>query len=321
MREKKITYREYHNSDLKAVLDLWEHFSGWGRPDEDEFKEWLKTPFGKVFILLAIDHSGEVIGQVFYTPTNIYLEGKKLRGVKISSPIIHKDYRSGNIDIKSSLIINLLLEGEKILKERGIDWVYALPAKGWEKIMKIAHIAGASPWATGRYRCLEVVGEYPILNQLILKALDSFPKESNLVWNNFKNAQKSHSFVTRDSKWLKYKWGGDLKIGFYNESDTLIGYAVVQEDTGLLLDLSLSNTQKIGASITALKMFLDDFYKKGNQSSPGLKFMDIEFFRSHLSEVECKELDYQFAFGLSYLKNLQPTFDQKLSNWIVFPKD
>lgn len=321
MDNEIISFREYKDSDLNEVLDLWGHFSGWGRPDESEFNKWLSGPFGKAIIFLATDKSGKIVGQVFYTPTLIYLKGIEISAVKISAPIIHEEYRSSLMDKSRSLVISLFLKGNEFIKEKGYDWLYAFPAVGWDKIMKMSQRSGSSPWKTHLYDCYEIMNNTSINTKYKLQILNCLPSEIGSIWKQFKEKNKNKSFITRDIKWLNFKWGDDLIIGIYNPHSALIGYAVIKRNTGLILDFIMLISKDIPGVISDLKRLFDEISENKEVLNPGLKFMQTEYFKLNLKGVKIKPLDFQFVFGLSALANYDFLDNINLNEWYVFPND
>ncbi len=76
MSQKEFTIREYKDSDLQGVLSLWEHHSGWGRPETKEYEKWMQTPYGDCVVLVA-EHQKEVTSKGGRPPQNFDFHKKK----------------------------------------------------------------------------------------------------------------------------------------------------------------------------------------------------------------------------------------------------
>jgi hypothetical protein len=321
LEHQEYTIREFKDSDLQGVLSLWEHHSGWGRPGEEEYEKWMKTPYGECSVIVAEDQKKQIIGQLVFTPTELVINENIQKALKISAPIIHEDFRSSNFLDTNSLVIQLFLQSIPVLQTKNYDWIYAFPAIGWDKILRMAHRFGSSPWKTSIYDCFEITETNSINTEYKLQILDSLPTEIKGIWKHFKEGFKKKSFVTRDLKWLHYKWGDDLKIGIYNSAGTLVGYAVIKQNTGLILDFVMLNSKDIPVVINELKQLFDTLLKSKGVINPGLKFMQTDYFKKNLNGVKVKPVGFQFVFGLSALKNSDLLDPIDLNDWYVFPND
>jgi hypothetical protein len=154
-----------------------------------------------------------------------------------------------------------------------------------------------------------------------LKLLTHFPIEVEEVCNQFKEKNKNKSSITRDLKWLNFKWGDDLKIGCFDTFNNLKGYAVIKEDSGFILDFVLLDTNDTQIVMNALKQEYDKYVIRKGVSNPGLKLMWTDFFKDNLKEIELKPIDYKFVFGLCNLRNSNLLNEIDLNSWYVFPKD
>jgi len=321
LEQQKYKIREYKDSDLQGVLNLWEHHSGWGRPETEEYEKWMKTPFGKCEVIVAEDQKKQIIGQLVFTPTELVINENTQKALKISAPIIHEDFRSSNVLNTNSLGIQIFLQSIPVMQSKNYDWLYVFPVIGWDKVMRMAHRIGSSPWKTTIYDCYEITETNSINTEYKLQILNSFPTEIKDIWKQFKESYKNKSFVTRDLKWLNYKWGDDLKIGIYNLSDALVGYAVIKQNTGLILDFVMLKSKDTPVVINELKRLFDTFMKSEGVSNPGLKFMQTDYLKRNLNGVNVKPVAFQFVFGLSALKNSDVLDAIDLNDWYVFPND
>ena len=130
------------------------------------------------------------------------------------------------------------------------------------------------------------------------------------------------SFFTRDIRWLQYKWGNDLKVGIFDHSGSMEGYAVVRPDSGLLLDFILNDQDEIPDIFMQLKLLYENEMRVQKEAGmKSFKFMRNSFFKIHLKELKTKPVDYQFVFGLSSMINENILQAVDLDTWYVFPND
>lgn len=190
MEQQKYKIREYKDSDLQSVLNLWEHHSGWGRPREEEYVKWMKAPFGECAVIVAENQQKQIIGQLVFTPTELVINENIHKALKISAPIIHEDFRSAKFMDTNSLVIQLFIQSIPVLQTKNYDWIYAFPAIGWDKILRMAHKFGSSPWKTSIYDCYEITETESINTEYKLHILESFPTEIKSIWKKFKESHK-----------------------------------------------------------------------------------------------------------------------------------
>ena len=321
MEQLDYNIREYRDSDLIGVLALWEHHSGWGRPETKEYRKWIETPCGKYIVLVAEGEKEQIVGQLILTPTELFIYGKKQKGLKMSAPIIHSDFRSSNVMNTESLMIQISLKAYQIAQKKNYEWFYNFPAAGWSKIMRLAYRFGFSPWKINFYECYEILDSNIIISDFNLQILDKFPDEIKIIWERFKERNNDKSFVTRDLKWLNYKWGDDFKVGIYNSKGKLDGYAVIKKQSGLILDFVVLDYNQIPGVLIKLKQLFDNHATTNDNSNSGLKFMMTPFFAEKIPGDFLKPVNYEFVFGLCPLNDFVSVEKLSLEDWYVFPND
>lgn len=322
MDAEKLFFREYVESDLKEVLDLWGNFSGWGRPEEGEFNIWLSGPFGKAIIFLATDETQKIIGQILYTPTLMYLKGIEVKAVKISAPIIHEDYRSSVFAESKSLMVKLFLEGNKYIKEKGYEWLYNMPAYGWVKSLKFIHKVGLFPWEVQIFPCLQILEEDVEDSKYMLHELNGFTNDFNLIWERFRLNNSNLSYMNRSKEWLNYKMGDELIVGIFDLEKKLTGYFVIKKSTGLILDFLMMEFADVPHLFKMLKRFHSIWIDK-NPSFERLELKIIcnNFFKPFLDQLKTENVSFHFVFGITSTVSAEEV--EKIGNyeWFIFPND
>lgn len=321
MNQQKFIIREYNKSDIQGVLDLWEYHSGWGRPNTEEYEKWMKTPFGECTVIVGEDQKESIICQLIFTPTELVINGKIQKALKASAPIIHGDYRGISTKDPNSIIIQLIQKAYQIIQTKNYEWLYSFPALGMAKIFDLAHRIGLSPWKQNFYGCFEIIDSNEKISDFSVRILDKFPNEIKSIWKQFKELNKDKSFVTRNLEWLKYKWDDDIKVGIYDTKGKLDGYAVIKQESGLILDFVMISSKETSNILPQLKRLFDNHLKSTRISNPGLKFMKTSLLSEIFCDVRIQPVDFQFVFGLSALKDFKKLEKIDLNDWYVFPND
>jgi hypothetical protein len=61
---------------------------------EHQFYDWyVNTPHGECLIALAIDEENRIVGQEIFTPTKVYVGGIEKKALRLSAPILAKEFR------------------------------------------------------------------------------------------------------------------------------------------------------------------------------------------------------------------------------------
>lgn len=321
MEKSGYLIREYKEEDLGGILELWEKHSSWGRPGEDEFKKWMKSPFGDCFIIVAQDAAGGIAGQMIYTPTEVVIDGSRYKALKVSAPIISGNLRTGNLLDPDSLILTLIVKGYEIIKEKGYDWLYSFPAYGWIRLIRNLHHFGLNQWQAVTYPCLEVVGRNSGVSRFTLIPVKEITDDFTRIWQQFRTDHPRLSFFSRSTEWLTYKWGDDLKIIFYEKQENPCGYAVIKVASGLLEDLVMKDFNMIPDALSELAGFWADFGQKSGAQSLTLRVMENGVIRKYTSNMLTRSVDFTFCFAISSFMSYDASQFIETDRWYVFPND
>src|SRR5437764_9393728 len=95
----KLIYRIYEDKDMEAVLNLWEHYSGWGAITTEQFEKWhFHTPYGSCLIIVALNEHEKIIGQLVFSPSIVTINGKEVKAYRGSAPILNPECRQLSIN-------------------------------------------------------------------------------------------------------------------------------------------------------------------------------------------------------------------------------
>jgi hypothetical protein len=134
---EKITFRQYEEGDLPAILHLWSEESGWGGITVEQFNTWfVNTPYGNSLIVVAENAEGKVIGQIVYAPTRMHVNGREIRSLRGAAPILSREMRGENIRDFNHPAFAMIRAGFEIAQEAGYQFVYSFPAFGWLGLFK-----------------------------------------------------------------------------------------------------------------------------------------------------------------------------------------
>src|SRR5688572_2842791 len=124
-----LSYRLYKESDMPSVLELWEKYSGWGAITQEQFTKWcINTPYGRCFIIIAVDKNNTVVGQMTFVPSIVYIEGNEVKALRASAPILREDSRQKNIKDYDHPVFAMFRYGMQVAKQQGYALIYVFPA-------------------------------------------------------------------------------------------------------------------------------------------------------------------------------------------------
>jgi hypothetical protein len=90
----QLTYRLYQETDLPELLRLWKDEAGWREPPPDLWRRYLSTPDGEALIVAAAEaETGAIVGQAWFIPARVSVDGREVRAVRPSVVIMSKASR------------------------------------------------------------------------------------------------------------------------------------------------------------------------------------------------------------------------------------
>src|SRR5918998_5346703 len=90
----QLTYRLFQDADLPGLLQLWQEETHWGSLTPEVWRQWfVDTPYGASRIAIAVDESGDIVGQMIFSPSHVSVDGSEVHALRLSSPILRKDLR------------------------------------------------------------------------------------------------------------------------------------------------------------------------------------------------------------------------------------
>jgi len=328
MQVAQLTYRLFEERDIPGILSLWESSSGWGSITEQQFDEWyIHTPFGRSLIIVATNELDEIAGQIAFIPATIFLDGKELKALRLSAPILHENFRLTDLRNPRHPAFSMVKRGIELGVKMGYHVLYSLPAHGWIGFMKLMPKFGMPDGYTAEYDCVAISlndesgYEEESGNHLIVYTTDSFNESYDQLWADAIQMFPVSCGVVRSSSQLQWKISHHL-VFEVREDERLLGYAAYKKTDGLLVDMLARNPGDLKrvffASVRAMHL------KNPNHeviSFEEIKLMLSPQIKSLIAGIKYQPVKFQFAFGCC---PLQLSVDQNSihpEKWYIMPND
>lgn len=327
MQVAEITYRIFKNKDLPGLLSLWEKFSGWGPISRQQFYDWyINTPLGPCLIIIATDETNEVMGQLVFIPAEVTLNGKVVKALRLSAPILHQDIRQAELKSNTHPALMMIMKGIGLAKEMGYHILYCLPAHGWVGLMKLLPRFGMDDIQVASNDCAAIslkdedVWSECAGNNFYIRRIDDFTDSYSQLFMEAIGMFPINCSIIRNAERLQWKLGHHIVIEVSNENK-LIGYAAYKKD-GLLVDMFAATPNDLKNVLLASLKGLH--YK--NEHRLLVPFEEVKCMlnpqlKSLLNEISHQPVNFQFAFA-SY--PLQTDIDKssiRPENWYIMPDD
>ena len=323
---QKLLYRKYQSNDLPAILELWEKFSGWGAITEQQFKEWnFNTPYGDCLIIVAETNAKEIVGQIVFIPSVIYVNCKELKAYRIMAPILNMVVRNVEIHDSEHPIWGLTREGVEEARRNSYSIIYMQPAIGWLRLQKLFELNGLPQLFKNSFGCdsISLLDKETFPTAIAEDyefGMGEFNSEYDILWKTFVEQVDVRIAVKRDTKWLKWKRGQHLFFEMRHKvENTLKGYIVAKKDSGLILDI-------VAESEKELEIMLDLFIYNLHNENPAkrplslheIKFMRTPMIKRLLGNKIPDNVNFEFAFGCIFL---DAEFEIDYDHFYLMPDD
>jgi hypothetical protein len=324
----ELSFRVSEEGDLPALLRLWEE-AGWGTLSPRQWREWfVEGPAGPCLITVAVDGQGEVVGQEIFAPTRVSVEGREVRALRFSAPILRKDLRGGSLRRDAHPMVGLYKAAARAAEEKGFEVVYSLPEHAWLAIFRLAPRFGVPPFGATTFGCAELPLQTAALARAAgwAKTVEALPvtrfgPEHEELWQSARQTFPIACGVVRDAAWLTFRNSGRIALEIRDRVDgSLIGYSAIKRQSGLLLDLLARQPDDLPAVIGATACWLES-----SGEITHLKAMRTPALEPALQALGFAPADYRFAFICNSLGNLfgQPPGRERIApgRWYVMPGD
>ncbi len=310
----QLTYRRYEESDIPGLLRLWEKNTEWGQLTPEQWRRWyVDTPHGPCEVAVGVDQAEEVGAQIVSTPTLLGFGEDELRVCRISAPIVDKQLRAASKIHPVSCLYGSI-------KETAIagnySLIYAFPKSSLGPFLR--RYVPSLRIETVRCVAAPVSSWLGLeMGSVTVAPTAQFGDEYQALWQESKRDFPLAIAVVRSPAWLRYRFGGKLALEVRGATETLLGYSIFDQNTGLLLDCLARTREDLTAVLKAALAWLAH-----NQGELGeVKAMHTPFMAPILASLGFAAHEFQFLFGREVLNpNLSlATFD--LNQWHFMPGD
>ena len=318
-----LTFRLFQPDDLPGILRLWEEDSGWGGISAKQFDDWyIKTPYGKCLIVVAVNQANKIVGQNIFTPSRIYVGGEEKKALRLSAPILIKKFRA-RISNPAHPVVGMFKCGVEAAVEQGFSVIYSFPQTAWLPVIK--HIfpqigIDMQKVAAGQIECFAVSlnsfssGE----SESETSVINFFNDEYDLLWQSAAKNFPLNVAIVRNADWLNWKFGGHLVLEVRRRKK-LIGYAAIKKETGLVEDALAATPDDLEIVIKEVVRTLSaDGDLLPNRE---LKLKKMSATASIIEKLGFQKIDYKFGFWCFSPDDSISADKLQISRWFMMPGD
>lgn len=296
-----LTFRPFEEGDLPALLALWAADSGWGPITEAQWRRWYRdTPFGDAVVVVGLASDGSLGAQITATPAPVRVDGRVVRGARLSAPILRQDLRRLSLTDPRHPARTLPGAGLAAAREAGFAVTFSLPDHAW--VVGANRVADQLP-GLPRHRvalgCLtREPGSPPAAAGLrgeIAPAVADLADECADLWAEAVAAWPVHVGVERVGAWIPYHLGGHLTVAVRDGAGTLVGYVAVNRRSGLVADLA-ARTPDLMTDVLAAALAALSGAGAGAGVPPRLAIMDTPAHGPAARAAGFVPADFRFAF-------------------------
>jgi len=328
MSNSQLQYRLYTDKDLPGILELWEKYSGWGAITQEQYNNWyLQTPYGPCVVIVAVDDKENTVGQIVFIPSIIYYQGKLIKGLRVSSPILNDQIRDIKITDYNHPIYAMFRIGIKESKKLDYEIVYMFPSKGWTTVLKTFPKYKLPEPHIAFYDCFAISLEtaYCKIDKTIRTEIlqNHFNEDFDELWRDATEQFPLQCSVKRNADWLQWKNANNLVfIARHALTNHLIGYAAINKKSGLIVDMlarTKEDLQKVLQSVIySLHFSNPDRFPIQLKKLSG---MFTPVMQSVLENMVFEKEDFTFAFSCFSLQDAVSFQSISPINWYMMPND
>ncbi|HEY0080870.1 MAG TPA: hypothetical protein VGB73_19865 [Pyrinomonadaceae bacterium] len=329
---ERLTYRLFEERDLPSLLALWEE-AGWGSLTERQWREWyLETPFGAALVTVAVDGAGKVAAQEMFMPSLLKVNGREVRALRFSAPILRTELRGRSLRRDEHPMIGLYKAAAEAASQRGFGVVYSMPEYAWLPIFRLAPRFGVPSFAETSYGCASLRFESALggdsaagVDEVTARPVAEFGDEYEELWLSAKESFPIECGVVRGREWLKFRNSGRIAVEVRERaSGKLVGYTATKRQTGLLADLLARTCADLPRVLAATLRWLASERGAGRvpENLAHLKVMLTPALAAAVEAFDSEPVDYRFAFTCNtFDADALPLEALAPERWYLMPGD
>lgn len=324
--KQQIRYRLFEERDTDNVLRLWKEESGWGGISLQQFNEWyFNTPYGNCLIVVAADEEDNAKGQIVLSPSRLLVEGKEVKSLRATSPILDRSLRQGTLQSETHPAYRLIEKSVALAAEEGYQYIYSFPAYGWQRLLQRFSLLVPNPIEVTSYKCFALsltdAGNKQAGNsRYSVMPVKDFTREHEDLWQEAAMQWPLQCGIHRHYKWLNWVSGDHLKLEIRTVTNRhLLGYISIKKD-GLISDLMARNAADLKV---VFQSALQALHRANQKAIPvpfhWLKGMMTAETKAMLQGFVFQEDPYRFGF-FGCLLNSKIRFEKiHSSQWYMTP--
>lgn len=324
----ELTYRLYEDKDLEGVLQLWEHYSGWGAITHQQFEDWyLKTPYGPCLVVVAENEEGEIVGQIVFFPSVIYINGREEKAIRASAPIVNPTCRHQSLNHADHPALALIKFGMETGSKKGYEIVYSFPAQGWATLLKAFPRYGLQQMHVALYDCfaisLQAVNVQAVEEMGAGLLQSNFSEEYDRLWDDAVWELPIRCAIKRNAKWLQWKIFQHAVIEIRSKaSRVLVGFVAVNKKSGLIVDMLARTNADLSNVLQATVHYLQSLNDGSELSGLNkLTGMLSSVTQAALENIPYTKENFTFAFSSTPLQDESLFESLAPENWYMMPND
>lgn len=323
-----LTYRLYRERDLPGLLRLWEEETPWGRLEEDTWREWyMDTPYGESIISVSIAPNGEVVGHIAFSPRLLHVGGRQIDALRMSAAIVEPRYRTSKLRDRRHPMASLLTTAVAAAADRGYGVIYALPAPRLIPWFRWLGQSGIAPFTVSEFPCLEIVDVEKAVGSvgglgLVAGSITTFTEEHEHLAVAAAETFGTTCMAVKQEEWLQWRNGGHARVEIRDPAAaTLVGFATVRPEDGLLMDLVTPSRGMLEPVLRTLLRWLPVGSAAWDPEVHGLKVVGIPSIEPVARELGFAPVSYTFGLAGCRLDATLPDAILDLDRWYLWPGD
>jgi hypothetical protein len=320
---RPLNYRLSRPDDVPALSRLWAEDAGWGELSPETWRQWfVDTPHGPCPIVVAETAGGELVGQLVFTPSVVQAGAQEVRALRMSAPIIRKDFRASALLEMHHPAVMMWMTGTIAAAATGYKLLY-----NWSEVPWVPFFRAFSRFRVAEFRCLAAPlrpspAHAAAAGLLVARPVTEFGPEHEEVWESARQRFPIRCGVRRTAAWLRYRNGGHLAVEVRESvGGRLAGYACVNGNTGLVSEVVARGPAELPPVLAATVAFFAERGPRPSDDFDALKVMAIPYLEPALRDLGFAPHDFRYGF---ITDTLDPNLDPNAfapEAWYAMPSD